>query len=68
MIVGFNDLQFEIIFGKDFLMCHVAWLSMMFNFGLKPLAINSSNCVLYELNMLMLSDPAMRVMRMVFDL
>jgi hypothetical protein len=57
MIVGFNNLQLAIVFSKDFLMCCVAWLTTMFNFGLKLLAVNSSNCVVYALNTLMPSNP-----------
>ena len=48
-------------------MCLVAWLSMIFNFGLNPFCSNSIKYALYALNMLMASNPAMGMARMAFD-
>ena len=53
---------------RNFLMCLVAWLSMIFNFGLNPFCSNSIKYALYALNMLMASNPAMGMARMAFDL
>ncbi len=50
------------------LMCLVAWLSMIFILGLKPFAVNSSKCFLYDSIILILSRPEIGVARIALDL
>ncbi len=50
------------------LMCLVAWLSMIFILGLKPFAVNSSICFLYDSIILILSRPEIGVARIALDL
>jgi hypothetical protein len=40
---------------------------MIFNFGLKPLGINNSNCCLYALKMLTSLRPEIGIARMELD-
>ncbi len=53
----FDELELALLFRKNALMCFVAWLSMMFIFGLYPFEVRLSNCILYALKMLLSSRP-----------
>jgi hypothetical protein len=55
-------------FVRNALMCLVAWLSMIFIFGLNPFEARSSDCILYALKMLMLSKPEIGLAKVAFAL
>jgi hypothetical protein len=67
-LCGLMSCNSHLFSDRNFLIYFVAWLSIMFSLGLNPLAVSSSKCFLYALNMVLSSRPAMGVAKMQFDL